>query len=501
MREPKGRARVAIVGRPNVGKSTLFNRLLGKRRALALDTPGVTRDRHYADADLQGRPITLIDTGGFVPEEAADALTQKVRLQAQAAVEECHLVLFVVDAREGATPADTEVARYLRRAGQPLVLVVNKSDEPKGDDAAAAPFYALGLGEPFTISAEHALGIETLRDRIAELLPPVPAGASARPGAESDGDADDREAEDPEAKGREGEDQEDAAARDIGPARPLRLAIVGRPNVGKSTLVNAILRRDQVIVSDVAGTTRDPIDTHFTWQGTELVLTDTAGIRRKAAISQRIEQFSVLQALKVLDDCDVAALVLDATEPAVEQDARIAGLTEERARPLILVVNKWDLKKGAVKEEAFREEIRWKLKWASYAPIVFVSAKEGLRVDKVLELAVALHQRARFRAPTPQLNKVLSHVTSEHPLPAVNGRTLKLYYAAQVAAAPPTFVFTCNVPGGIPDRYQRYLANHLRKTFRLDLPIRLLFKERPGDRKRKARVGTYKARRKSARRR
>ena len=466
------RARIAIVGRPNVGKSTLFNRLLGKRRALTLDVAGVTRDRHYADGELFDRPVTYIDTGGFVPGDEADKLAKLVRMQAQAAVEECQLVLFVVDGQQGVTPSDEQVARDLRKAGRPVVLVVNKSDHPKKDDEVAAGFFSLGLGEPMTLSAEHALGIETLRERITAELPQAPA-----------------------AEIPEGEVEGPSAPR------PMRLAIVGRPNVGKSTLVNAILRRDQVIVSDVAGTTRDPIDTALTFKGEPLVLTDTAGIRRKAAIAQRVEQFSVLQALKVLDDCDVAALVLDATENAVEQDARIAGLTEERACPLILVVNKWDLKKGQLKEEAFRDELRYRLKWAAYAPIVFVSAKEGLRVDKVLELALALRQQSEFRAPTPQLNRVLAHVTQEHPLPTVGGRTLKLYYAAQVSAAPPTFVFTCNAPAGIPDRYQRYLSNHLRKTFSLALPIRLLFKERPGERKRTARIGTYKARKNSARRR
>jgi GTP-binding protein len=465
------RARIAIVGRPNVGKSTLFNRLLGKRRALTLDVAGVTRDRHYADSELFDRPVTYIDTGGFVPGDEADKLSKLVRMQAQAAVEECHVVLFVVDGQEGLNSADDLVARDLRKSGRPVVLVVNKSDNPKKDDELGAAFYALGLGEPMTLSAEHALGIETLKERVAKELPP---------------------------------EKEDRPEGDVeGPAnrKPMRLAIVGRPNVGKSTLVNAILRREQVIVSDVAGTTRDPIDTELTWQDKPLVLTDTAGIRRKATISQKVEQFSVLQALKVLDDCDVAALVLDATENAVDQDARIAGLTEERGAPLILVVNKWDLKKGQVKEEAFRDELRYRLKWASYAPIVFVSAKEGLRVDKVLELAFALREQSEFRAGTPQLNRVLQHVTQEHPMPTVGGRTLKLYYAAQVAAAPPTFVFTCNVPTGIPDRYLRYLSNYLRKVFSLSLPIRLLFKARPGERRRTDRVGTYKARKKSARRR
>jgi GTPase len=463
------RARVAIVGRPNVGKSTLFNRLLGKKKAAVLDVAGVTRDRHYADTEFYGRAITLIDTGGFIPGDDADKLSKLVRLQAQAAVEECHLVLFVVDGQTGPTPADADVARDLRKAQRPVVLVVNKSDQPRRDDEVGAAFFSLGLGEPMTLSAEHALGIETLKDRVLVELPGAP-----------------EESPEPEEKKAQ---------------RPLRLAIVGRPNVGKSTLVNALLRQDRVIVSDIAGTTRDPIDSTLEFNGQPLVLTDTAGIRRKATISHRIEQFSVLQALKVLDDCDVAALVIDATENAVEQDARIAGLTEERALPLVLVINKWDLKKAELKEEAFRDELRHRLKWASYAPIVFVSAKEGLRVDKVLELAQAIHAQTQFRAPTPQLNRVLKHVTEEHPSPAVAGRTLRLYYAAQVSAAPPTFVFTCNVPKGIPDRYQRYISNHLRKTFGLSVPIRLLFKERPGERKRTNRVATYKARKKSARRR
>jgi GTPase len=469
------RVRIAIVGRPNVGKSTLFNRLLGKKRALALDVAGVTRDRHYADTELHDRPVTLIDTGGFIPGDEVDKLSKLVRLQAQAAVEECQVVLFVVDGQEGATPADEQVARDLRKSSRPIVLVVNKSDHHKKDDEVAAPFFSLGLGEPMTISAEHALGIETLRDRIAAEM--------------GNGDSPHFEESTRPEKGT------------VPISRPLRLAIVGRPNVGKSTLVNAILRREQVIVSDIAGTTRDPIDTELTYEGKPMVLTDTAGIRRKAAISQRVEQFSVLQALKVMDNCDVAALVMDATENAVEQDARIAGITEERACPLILVVNKWDLKKATTKEEAFRDELRYRLKWASYAPIVFVSAKEGLRVDKVLELAFKLREQSEYRAPTPQLNRVLAHVTEEHPMPTVGGRTLKLYYAAQVAAAPPTFVFTANVAKGIPDRYQRYLSNYLRKIFSLSLPIRLLFKERPGERRRTDRVATYKSRKKSARRR
>ena len=464
---------VALVGRPNVGKSTLFNRLLRRRKAIVEDAPGVTRDRHYADGALGDREVTLVDTGGFVPDERGDPLTAQIRQQAQLAVEECQVVVLVVDGVAGLVPGDSEVARALRKSGRPVVVAVNKVDDPRRAELLSAEFHRLGLGEPLAVSAEHVHGVQALSDAVEALLPPAPEAIAA-----GEGD-------------QEGEDASQ---------RPIRVAIVGRPNVGKSTLVNALLGQERVIVSDVSGTTRDPIDTALTWQDQAFVLTDTAGIRRKATIAQRVEQFSVVQALRVIEDCDVAALVLDGTEPAVEQDARIAGIAEEKGRPLLLVVNKWDLAKGKAREDEVRDTLRHQLKWVDYAPVVFVSAKQGLRVAKVLELARALHRQAHYRAPTPQLNKVLKHVSEEHPAPWHRGRALRLYYAAQVATAPPAFQFLCNMPKAVPDPYRRYITNHLRQVFGLQVPIRLFFRERPGKAERSQTVGRYRAR-KAARRR
>ncbi|MFZ5469691.1 MAG: ribosome biogenesis GTPase Der [Myxococcota bacterium] len=448
---------VAIVGRPNVGKSTLFNRLARRRLALVEDTPGVTRDRHYTEAEWGDRAFTLVDTGGFVPDEK-EVLQKEVRQQAQAAVEEANVILFVVDARAGLTAADQEVGAYLRKSGKPVVLVVNKVDDARLE-AAAAEFYRLGAPALVDVSAEHGRNVEELAERILDALPPKTEAEEVAP--------------------------QDGA---------VRVAVVGRPNVGKSTLVNALLREDRLITSGVAGTTRDAIDSALSFGGRRFVLTDTAGIRRKATISQRIEQFAVLGALKAIERSDVAVLLMDATEPAVDQDARIAGIAEEKGRPLVVVVNKWDLVKDKVKAEELRDELKHKLKFISYAPILFTSALTGAKVDKVLSVAAQLADQAQYRAPTPQLNKLLAHVTAEHPAPFAHGKPLRLYYVAQVAAAPPTFAFTCNRPQLIPDRYKRYLVNQLRATFDLHVPIRLLFRERPGKAKREAKVARMKGR-------
>jgi GTP-binding protein len=492
---------VAIVGRPNVGKSTLFNRLLGRRKAIVEDSPGVTRDRHYADGTLEEREITLVDTGGFVPDdekgERADPLAAHVRLQAQAAVEECHLVLLVVDGRLGATGADAEVARYLRKSGRPVVLVVNKCDDHKTAEVIVADFHRLGLGEPVAISAEHSLGMTTLREGILALLPPAPEKPPGPPQLTR------REKKDAKKRAEEAEEAELPPELPEPPPkeRPIKVAIVGRPNVGKSTLVNALLGEQRLITSPIAGTTRDPIDSPLEREGRNFILTDTAGIRRKATISQRVEQFSVLGALRVIEDSDVTVLVIDASEPAVDQDARIAGITEEKGRPLLILVNKWDTVVGKVKEEAFREELKYKLPWASWAPVLFCSAKDGIRVEKVPKLCASLFDQSTFRAPTPQLNKLLAHVTTEHPAPFMHGKAVRLYYVAQVGISPPAFAFMCNMPQAIPDRYKRYLTNQLRSTFGLNVPVRLFFRERPGKAKRKFRVAAIKGHKQQATRR
>ncbi|MFP2927677.1 ribosome biogenesis GTPase Der [Pyxidicoccus sp. 3LG] len=446
---------VAIVGRPNVGKSTLFNRLIGRRLALVEDLPGVTRDRHYADAEWGGRTFTFIDTGGFVPGEK-DSLLQQVREQAQLAVEECDVTIFVTDARQGLTADDEAVAKYLRKSGKPVIIAANKLDNTTGQmQALAADFYKLGLGEVQPMSAEHGLGVPGLMDEVVAKLPPK----------------------------EEGEDAE--APPDDG---TIRVAIIGRPNVGKSTLVNAILKEKRVVASDVPGTTRDPVDSPLTYKGHKLILTDTAGIRRKKTIAHRVEQFSVISALKTMERSDVAVLLMDATEVAVDQDAKLAGLAEERGRALVIVVNKWDLVgTDQRRQETYRESLKYSLKFVGYAPILFTSALTGSKVEKVVDVAVELAQQFRFRAPTPQLNRLLEHMVDNHPAPIVRGKPLRLYYITQVTAAPPTFAITTNHPEAVPDMYKRYITNQLRKTFDLRVPIRLVFRARPGQAKREAR--------------
>ncbi|HEX5744811.1 MAG TPA: ribosome biogenesis GTPase Der [Archangium sp.] len=471
---------VAIVGRPNVGKSTLFNRLARRRIALVEDQPGVTRDRHYWDVDYDGRDITIIDTGGFVPGEK-DSLLQQVREQAQLAVEECDAIIFVTDARVGLTSADQDVAHYLRQSGKPVVVAANKLDSESGSlQALAGEFFRLGLGEVFPISAEHGLGVGTMMETVMGKLPPLsPEELAAREQA-----AKAEEAAEAGEGGEEGEETAPAEEED----RPIRVAIIGRPNVGKSTLVNALLKEKRVVASEVPGTTRDPIDSELTYKDRKVILTDTAGIRRKKTIAHRVEKFSVVAALKSMERSDVAVLLMDATEPAVDQDAKLAGIAEEKGRALVIVVNKWDLiSTDKRKQELFREDLKHALKFVHYAPIVFTSALTGSKVEKVLELAVELAVQFRYRAPTPQLNRLLEHMADNHPAPIVGRGPLRLYYMAQVGTAPPTFAITCNRPDGVPDMYKRYITNQLRGTFDLRVPIRLLFRDRPGQAKRAAR--------------
>ncbi|HYO65589.1 MAG TPA: ribosome biogenesis GTPase Der [Archangium sp.] len=471
---------VAIVGRPNVGKSTLFNRLARRRIALVEDQPGVTRDRHYWDVDYDGRDITIIDTGGFVPGEK-DSLLQQVREQAQLAVEECDAIIFVTDARVGLTSADQDVAHYLRQSGKPVVVAANKLDSESGTlQALAGEFFRLGLGEVFPISAEHGLGVGTMMETVMGKLPPLsPEELAAREQADKD-----EEAAEAGEEGAEGEEAAPAEQED----RPIRVAIIGRPNVGKSTLVNALLKEKRVVASEIPGTTRDPIDSELTYKEKKVILTDTAGIRRKKTIAHKVEMFSVVAALKVIDRSDVAVLLMDATEPAVDQDAKLAGIAEEKGRALVIVVNKWDLiSTDKRKQELFREDLKHALKFVHYAPIVFTSALTGSKVEKVLELAVELAVQFRYRAPTPQLNRLLEHMADNHPAPIVGRGPLRLYYMAQVGTAPPTFAITCNRPDGVPDMYKRYITNQLRATFDLRVPIRLLFRDRPGQAKRAAR--------------
>jgi GTP-binding protein len=447
---------VALVGRPNVGKSTLFNRLVRRRVAIVQDVPGVTRDRNYADVEWEGRELSLVDTGGFEPE-SRDALMSQVRQQAQLAVEEAAAIVLVVDGREGLTSVDRALAELLRRAGKPLFVAVNKVDSARTEeDVPLAEFWGLGFGEVHAVSAEHGRGVPELAEAVITklALPVAPAPAE--------------EAEEPEE-----------VTEDARPTGDIRLAVVGRPNVGKSTFVNALLREERFVVSDVPGRTRAAIVSLVRHRGQGFVVTDTAGIRRKSGIAQRLEAYSVVRAMKAIDDAEVVACLLDATEAGVEQDARLLGLVSEKGKALVIVVNKWDIaeREGAT-QDWYRKELTKRLPFVDFAPMVFVSAKERRGVTKVLDRAARLIEQYRARFPTPQLNELLEALQDEHPAPLVRGLRVKLYYVAQVGYAPPTFVIQCNRPEGIGDSYKRYVENRFREAFGLEVPMRLVFRER-----------------------
>jgi GTP-binding protein len=447
---------VALVGRPNVGKSTLFNRLAGRRMAIVQDVPGVTRDRNYADVDWDGRALSIVDTGGFEPE-SRDRLMAQVRQQAQLAVDEAAAIVLVVDGREGLTGVDRSVADLLRRAAKPLFVAVNKVDSSATEgEAPIADFYELGFGEVHALSAEHGRGVGALIDAIVERLavPPAPVPVEV------------------EEEPREVEEAER-------PTGDVRLAVVGRPNVGKSTFVNALLGEERFVVSDVPGTTRDAIDSVLVHRGRRFVVTDTAGIRRKSAIALKVEAFSVVRAMRAIDDAEVVACLLDATEAGVEQDARLLGLVAEKGKALLVVVNKWDIaeREGAT-QDWYRKELLKRLPFVSFAPMLFMSAKERRGVEKVLDRAAKLIEQSRARFPTHELNELVSAMQEEHPAPLAKGHRVKLFYAAQVAYAPPTFVIQCSRPEAIGDSYRRYVENRIREAFGLEIPMRIIFKER-----------------------
>jgi GTP-binding protein len=447
---------VALVGRPNVGKSTLFNRLAGRRAAIVQDVPGVTRDRNYADFEWDGRLLSVVDTGGFEPE-SRDRLLAQVRQQAQLAVEEAAAVVLVVDGRDGLTNVDRAVADLLRRTKKPLFVAVNKVDTSKTEgEIPLAEFHELGFGDVFAVSAEHGRGVDDLTAAVVEALGVEPAPPPPE------------EADEPEE-----------VTEDDRPTGDIRVAIVGRPNVGKSTIVNALLGQDRFVVSDVPGTTRDAIDSVVEHRGQRFVVTDTAGIRRKATISQTVEAYSVVRAMKAMDGAEVVAVVLDATEAGVDQDAKLLALVVEKTKALVVVVNKWDVaeREGAT-QDWYRKELGKRLPFVAFAPMIFVSAKEGRGVTRVLEKAARLVEQYRARFPTPQLNELLVNIQESHPAPLAKGHPVKLFYVAQVAYAPPTFVVQCGRPEAISDHYRRYVENRFRDAFGLEVPMRLVFRER-----------------------
>ena len=431
---------VAIVGRPNVGKSTLFNRILGQRKAIVEDFPGVTRDRNYAEVTRFERPFLLVDTGGFEPVSEDRLLTQ-MREQSQLAIDEADIIFFLMDVKEGLTPADMEVAKMLRRIEKPVFYLVNKVDGDK-QEAATGDFYSLGIEKFYTLSAEHGRGVGELIDNLEELLPPAP-------------DPSERETE-------------------------VRMAVIGRPNVGKSSLVNRLLGFERVVANPTAGTTRDSVDTPFTYNKNRYVLIDTAGIRRKGKTNMALEKYSVVNALKAMDRAHVALMVIDAVEGVTDQDLAIAGYAYEKGRALILVVNKWDLpEKDQSTMGKYIEEVHRRFKYLPFAPLVFVSALTGQRVAKIMETVEEVAEEFNKRITTGQLNKGLEEFVQSNPPSMARGRRIKFYYAAQAAVRPPTFVLFTNSPEDIHFSYERYLVNCFRKKFGLDrVPIRMQFKGR-----------------------
>lgn len=432
---------VALVGRPNVGKSTLFNRIIGQRNAIVHDLPGVTRDRHYAEAEWAGKQFTLVDTGGFVPV-SDDVIESAIREQAQIAIEEADLVLFIVDGRGGVLPEDSEIAGILRKASKKVVLVVNKVDSDKGE-ISLGEFYTLGLGEPIPASALVGRRIGDLLDVVTQ---EIPAGSAT-------------------------DEQQDPR---------LKIAIIGKPNVGKSSFVNALLQEERHIVTDIPGTTRDPIDAILRYHGEELLLVDTAGLKRKSKIKESVEFYSAVRTLKSIERCDVAVGLLDATQGLEHQDLRIIETALERKRALVLAVNKWDLiEKDDQTARAYEKALQEKLRIYNFVPIIFISALERQRIYKVIELVKAVDAEQNKRISTSELNDLLGPDVRSYPPRSRSGKEIKINYITQVKTKPPVFAFFCNDPKLIDDTYRRYLENRIREHFVFKgVPISLSFKQK-----------------------
>ena len=431
---------VAIVGRPNVGKSTLFNQLVGARISIVDDRPGVTRDRIYADTEWLDNKMTLVDTGG-IDVHSQDQLVTQMKEQANVAIDIADAIIFLVDGKEGITPADQEVANLLRRAQKPIVLGINKIDAPH-EEEMLYEFYNLGMGEPISISASHKRGLGDLLDAVVAHLPKLDY------------------------------DEED---EDV-----IKVAVLGKPNVGKSSIVNCLLGEDRVIVSDIPGTTRDAIDTPFVVNGKKYVIIDTAGIRRKSRISEDLERYSVIRALSAIRRCDIALLVIDATEEVTEQDTKIGGLIHEEGKGCIMIMNKWDLiEKETYTMNQYRKRLLNDLSFLQYAPSLFTSALTGQRLDRIIEMVDEVYAQCTFRISTGVLNDCIADAVAFSEPPTDKGRRLKIYYGTQVSIKPPTFVLFVNDPALMHFSYIRYLENQFRKSFGLEgTPIRFIVRQR-----------------------
>lgn len=432
---------IAIVGRPNVGKSMLFNKLVGQRLSIVEDTPGVTRDRLYAEAEWRNRKFDLVDTGGIEPSADSQILSF-MRQQAEIAIQHATVILFVCDIKTGLTASDQEVANMLLRSQKPVVLAVNKMDQVGITNPDIYEFYNLGLGDPIAVSAVHGHGTGDLLDACMEYFPP-----------------------------EDGEEEKD----DV-----IKVAIIGKPNVGKSSLVNRILGEQRVIVSDMAGTTRDAVDSFFENQKGKYLFIDTAGMRKKSKVDDRIEKFSVLRATMAIERADVCLILVDANEGVTEQDTKVAGLAHEAGKACIIVVNKWDaIEKDDKTMDHMRQDIRRDLSYMTYAPIVFISALTGQRVDRLFDLINYVNDQASLRITTGMLNTVLADATARVQPPTDKGRRLKIYYMTQIGIKPPHFVCFCNDAKLFHFSYQRYLENQIRSTFGLEgTPVRLTIRQK-----------------------
>lgn len=432
---------VAVVGRPNVGKSTFFNYIIGRRISIVEDTPGVTRDRIYAEAEWRNRKFTLIDTGGIEPY-SEDLMMQQMRRQAEAAIDMADVILFMVDAKDGITASDTEVALILRRTNKPVILTVNKVDRISDPPAEVYEFYNLGFGETMLISSAHGLGMGELLDEIYSHFP----------------ETDDQEYDE----------------------NVIKVAVIGKPNTGKSSLINKILGEERLIVSDIPGTTRDAIDTYYEKGGDKYVFIDTAGIRRKSKILENVERYSTLRSWTAIERADVCLIMIDAKEGVTEQDTKIAGYAHEQGKASIIVVNKWDtIEKTTGTLEEYRRVVHENLGFMLYAPVLFISAKTGQRIEKLFELIKYVNEQSSFRVSTGMLNDIVNEAVAMVQPPSDKGKRLKIYYMTQPSVKPPSFVIFVNNAELMHYSYERYLENQLRKTFGFEgTPIRFIHREK-----------------------
>ncbi|MBR7132214.1 MAG: ribosome biogenesis GTPase Der [Clostridia bacterium] len=432
---------VAVVGRPNVGKSTLFNKLVGKRLSIVDDTPGVTRDRIYGDAEWLGRKLMMVDTGGIEPK-TDDIILSNMRAQAQLAIDTASVIIFVTDMKTGVTAADSEVAAMLRKSGKPIVLCVNKCDTIGEAPAEFYEFYNLGLGEPVAVSSVHGHGTGDLLDEVIKHIP---------------------------------EEEFSDEDEDI-----INVAVIGKPNAGKSSLINQISGEVRSIVSDIAGTTRDAIDTRIEKNGVKYNFIDTAGLRRKSKVEDKIEKYSVLRAKMAVERADVCVIMIDAVDGFTEQDSKVAGLAIEQGKACIIAINKWDaVEKDGTTMDSFRKKLAVDFSFMPYAPMVFISAKTGQRVDRLFELIKYVNEQNTMRISTGMLNDILADATARVQPPTDKGKRLKIYYMTQASTKPPTFVCFCNKAELFHFSYQRYLENQIRSTFGLEgTPVRFVIRER-----------------------